>query len=224
MKAVDSSSEAAAAASGRTVHRMLAAGWWRHAAAGTAVIAGLLLVRYYGGYLLFHSLVEIFSIVVAFGIFTVFWNSRRFLDNGCFLFLGVAYLFIGGIDLLHTLAYQGMGVFEAPGSDLATQLWICGRYVESFSLLAAPLFLQIIDAMEKRDIDLAAALQQKAMQMIRICRLAPCGFLGASKALMKRLGLDCGEVRKPHRPPTAEEMAAFEKDLDEIGFFEYACK
>ena len=28
-------------------------------------------------YLLFHALVEIFSIVIAFAIFTIAWNSRR---------------------------------------------------------------------------------------------------------------------------------------------------
>ena len=109
---------------------------------GTAVLAGLLLAKLWYGYLLFHSLVEIFSIVVAFGIFTMFWNARRFLDNGCFLFIGIAYLFVGGIDLLHTLAYQDMGVFPQPGSNLATQLWICARAVESVSLLAAPMFLR----------------------------------------------------------------------------------
>ena len=39
-------------------------------------------------YLLFHSLVEIFSIIVACGIFIVAWNSRRFLDNNYLLFIG----------------------------------------------------------------------------------------------------------------------------------------
>jgi len=89
---------------------------------------------------------------------------------------------------------------------------------------AAPLFLQIMDAVERKDLETAAALQQKAMQMIRIMRKAPAGFMGASKALMKRLGLDCGQVRKPHRAPTQKEMILFENALDQIGFFEFACK
>jgi PAS domain S-box-containing protein len=109
---------------------------------GLLLVLGLVLTYLHAEYVLFHSLVEIFSIVVAFGIFTVFWNSRRFLDNGCFLFLGIAYLFVGGIDLLHTLAYKGMEVFEGGGSNLATQLWIATRYVESLSILAAPMFLR----------------------------------------------------------------------------------
>jgi len=108
---------------------------------GLAVLAGLWAILQWHGFLLFHCLVELGGIVIAFGIFTVFWNARRFLDNGCFLFLGIAYLFVGVLDLLHTLAYKGMGVFEVDGANLATQLWIGGRYVESVSILAAPVFL-----------------------------------------------------------------------------------
>jgi hypothetical protein len=56
-------------------------------------------------YLLFHSLAEMFSIVIACAVFVVFWNSRQFLDNGYFLFIGIAFLFIGGLDLLHLCCY-----------------------------------------------------------------------------------------------------------------------
>jgi len=93
-------------------------------------------------FLLFHSLAEIFSIVIACGIFMVAWNARRFLENDYLLFLGVAYGFVAGLDLIHTLAYKGMGVFPDHGANLPTQLWIAARYVESISLLAAPLFLK----------------------------------------------------------------------------------
>ncbi|MCF7890406.1 diguanylate cyclase [Candidatus Bipolaricaulota bacterium] len=78
---------------------------------------------------------------MAVGIFVIAWNSRSYLNNDYLLFLGIAYLFIGGIDLIHTLAYEGMGVFPTQGSNLPTQLWIIARYMESLSLLAAPIFL-----------------------------------------------------------------------------------
>ena len=107
---------------------------------GALVLFGLYLTSRHS-YLLFHSLTEIFSVVVAFGIFVLTWNSRRFIDNSYILFLGIAYLFIGTVDLVHTLTYQGMGVFPGYGSDLATQLWIAARYVQSISFLAAPLLL-----------------------------------------------------------------------------------
>ena len=103
------------------------------------ILSGLYITSRYS-YLLFHSLAEIFSIVVAFGIFMVAWNSRRFLDNSYFLILGIAYFFVAAQDLIHTLAYQGMGVFPDTTTNLPTQLWIAARYTEAISLLIAPLF------------------------------------------------------------------------------------
>ena len=91
-------------------------------------------------YLLYHSLAEMFSVVVACGIFMVAWNARRFIRNGYVLLLGIAYLFVGGLDLVHTLAYSGMGVFPGLGANEPTQLWIGARYLESVSLLLAPVF------------------------------------------------------------------------------------
>ena len=108
--------------------------------AGILTLFGLYLASLYS-YLLFHSLAELFSIVIGCGIFIIAWNSRRILDNNYLLFLGIAYLFISGIDLLHTLAYKGMGVFPGYDANLPTQLWISARYVEAFSLLIAPFFL-----------------------------------------------------------------------------------
>jgi len=105
------------------------------------VLFGLYLASLYN-YVLFHSLAEIFSIVVACSIFIVAWNSRRFLDNNYLLYIGVAYLFVGSVDLIHTLAYKGMGVFKGYDANLSTQLWILARYMESLSLLLAPLFLK----------------------------------------------------------------------------------
>ena len=115
-------------------------GMYGHVAVWAAIFCGLYLISLQG-YVLFHTAVELFSIAVAWDIFFIAWNSRRLLANNYLLFLGISYLFVGGIDLLHTLAYKGMGVFPASRSDLASQLWIAGRFVQSVSLLIAPLFL-----------------------------------------------------------------------------------
>lgn len=106
-----------------------------------AALAAISLVSFYN-YLLFHSLAEIFSIVIAYGIFMIAWNTRQFMDNDYLLFLGIAYFFIGSVDILHTLAYKNMGVFYINSANLPTQLWIIARYVESISLLTAPLFFK----------------------------------------------------------------------------------
>lgn len=117
-----------------------------------AVVASLLILvalfvvsRF--NYLLFHSLAELFSVVIACSIFVVAWNSRHFLNNGYLLLIGIAYLFVGTLDTLHMLSYKGMGVFPGDSADTPTQLWIASRYMESIALLVAPtLMTRRIDA------------------------------------------------------------------------------
>lgn len=122
-------------AEGGTLARGLAA-----AATVAAVIAGLLLLRE-TGYLLYHSLVEMFSVVIAAAVFMIAWNSRMSLDNNYLLFIGIAFAFVATVDVLHTLAYYGMGVFTGDTTDLATQLWITARYLQALAFLAAPFLL-----------------------------------------------------------------------------------
>jgi signal transduction histidine kinase len=109
-------------------------------------VPAMLIVLYLvsrSNYLFFHAIVEFFSIVVACGVFMIAWNSRRFHENGFLLWLGVASLFVAGVDFLHTLAFKKMGVFPEAGANLPTQLWIVARYLEGSSLLLATLFLRI---------------------------------------------------------------------------------
>lgn len=107
---------------------------------------GLLLIALYvvslESYLLFHSLAELVGIVVAFGLFVIAWNARGYLENDYLLFVGLSYVFVAFIDSLHTLAYKGMGVFTRQDANLPTQLWILARYMQSISLLLAPLVLR----------------------------------------------------------------------------------
>ena len=78
---------------------------------GVLILYGLYLTSLYS-YLLFHSIAEIFSIVIACGIFMVAWNARKILDNKYLLFIGIAYLFVSLLDIVHTLAYKGMNIFR----------------------------------------------------------------------------------------------------------------
>ncbi len=107
----------------------------------TAIVLGLYLSSLYS-YILFHSLIEIITIAVAFTLFILTWNTRRYLTNSYLRLLGIGYAFIALIDLLHTLAYKGMGVFPDYGSNLPTQLWIAARYLQAVTLFAAPFFMK----------------------------------------------------------------------------------
>lgn len=111
-----------------------------HGLVGIAIMAGLYLSSQYS-YLLFHSTVEIFSVIVAVGIFVVAWHTRKPAGSSYLLLLGFAYLSVSVMDFMHTLSYKGMGVFPDTTANLSTQLWIQARYVEAFSLLFAPLLV-----------------------------------------------------------------------------------
>jgi len=108
---------------------------------GVLVLCGLYASSRYN-YLLFHNLAELFSVLVAFLIFVLVWNTRHVLDNRYLLFIGIASLFSGVLDLVHTLAYKGMGVFPGYDANLATQFWIAFRALFSLSFLLAPFFIK----------------------------------------------------------------------------------
>ncbi|MHA1863615.1 MAG: MASE3 domain-containing protein [Candidatus Thorarchaeota archaeon] len=93
-------------------------------------------------YLLFHSVAEIFAVIIAFSVFIIGWHTREYTDNRIYLFLGVAYFSVGCVDILHLLTYQGMNVFPGVDANLTVQLWIAARYIESVSLFLAPLLMK----------------------------------------------------------------------------------
>ncbi|TFF92855.1 MAG: PAS domain-containing protein, partial [Promethearchaeota archaeon] len=93
-------------------------------------------------FLLFHTLAEIFSIIIAGGVFLIGWNSRKYMKNSFFLIVGISFLFVAIIDLFHTLAYTGLPIFVGYTSNLPTQLWIAARYIQASSILIAVLFLK----------------------------------------------------------------------------------
>ena len=92
-------------------------------------------------FLLFHTVVELFSVYVAYVIFLIVWKSRSRLENRYLIVLGIGYFFVGSIDFMSTLAFHGMGVFPGFDTNLTFQLRIVARFLESASFLVAPLFL-----------------------------------------------------------------------------------
>ena len=123
------------------------AGWPTRAAAFAAVLlatAGLYWMSRWN-YLLYHSLVEMVAVVIGWTIFVVVWNTRRYVRDAGLTILGISFLFVAIVDLLHTLAYEGMGVLDAGGPNRATQLWIAARYLEAGGMVAAALLLRHMD-------------------------------------------------------------------------------
>ncbi len=112
-----------------------------YAATGIILLTCFCLL-YRHNFLLFHCFAELFSILIGFSIFVITWNSRKFIDNEYIIFLGVAFLFISIVDLLHMLSYPGMPFFQKHGTNLPTQLWITARYMQAITLAFAPFTLR----------------------------------------------------------------------------------
>jgi PAS domain S-box-containing protein len=99
-------------------------------------VAALFIISLYN-YLLFHSIAEGFSIVIACGIFMIIWNSRKYIENNFFIIIGIAYIFVSAVDFIHAVSYSGVNIFPGKQANLPTQLWIAARYMQSISMLIA---------------------------------------------------------------------------------------
>ena len=95
----------------------------------------VLLLLHVWGELLFHTVVELFAVAVALGIVSIVRNTRRFHDEGWLVVLGVAFPFVGALDLAHALTYPGLGF----GGDVqsSAQLWFAARAAQALVLLLA---------------------------------------------------------------------------------------
>lgn len=128
-----------------TINIMFAQNWIR-----TRAIYPVLLLACLAGswwlsnysYTLFHTIVEIFCVVIAAVIFILVWNSRSTLTSGSLLVVGAGQLFMALFDIIHTLAYKGVQMFPGFDSDLPTQFWIASRYYLVFSLLSSFVFIK----------------------------------------------------------------------------------
>lgn len=93
-------------------------------------------------YLFFHTVVELASVVIAASVFTVTWNVRKNINNYYLLIVGIAFLFIGILDLLHTITYHGMNIL--PGNNYyANQFWIATRFLEALTIVFSFSFIHV---------------------------------------------------------------------------------
>lgn len=99
------------------------------------LLAGVILS--YCNYLAFHTLVEMYTIMVSFIIAMIVFNTYRTFENSFFLILGISFGFSGLFDLIHTFVYPGVGIFSNAGNNLALKMWLIARVIDSTALLAA---------------------------------------------------------------------------------------
>lgn len=87
---------------------------------------------------------------------------------------------------------------------------------------ASPLYDDIIKQYRLGNMEKACSLQSRSAHLVNV--LLKYGVLPAGKAIMKLVGADCGPTRLPIRPLSSAQFDNLQKDLDAIGFFEYASR
>ena len=88
----------------------------------------------FSNYLLFHSVAELISICIAVTVTLITISCWSDIRNEYLRIIGLSYIFIAVLDLLHTLSYTGMNIF-VDYNYYAPQFWIASRYMESVSIL-----------------------------------------------------------------------------------------
>ncbi|MBN2375369.1 MAG: dihydrodipicolinate synthase family protein, partial [Sedimentisphaerales bacterium] len=138
---------------------------------------------------------------------------------------GIKYSSVTVYELQACLEYQDgrfdilFGCDEMLTSGLS--VGVCG-FVGSTYNFAAPLYRRIIENFQKGNLEEARKGQALSVAMVRI--LSRYRDQAGIKATMKLIGLDCGPNRLPHKTLTAQEISAMKRELEEIGFFEWAVK
>lgn len=92
-------------------------------------------------YLFFHTLAEIFTIIIGISIGVIAINTHKISKTQYFTFLGLSYSFVAGFDLLHALTYEGIGIFDY-SMNISIQLRLVARYAQGISLVLSFLLIK----------------------------------------------------------------------------------
>jgi len=110
---------------------------WIRILLGVLVFPLLFVVHRYN-HNLSHEIAEFFAVIVAVAIFMFTWNARHYLHNNFYLFIGISFLFVGLLDFIHAMSYEGL--FGGDEKNIPSQLWYAARYLQAGALVVGPFF------------------------------------------------------------------------------------
>ena len=100
-----------------------------------AILCSLYVVSTFN-YVLFHSLVAVVGTLVALTVSLVTLTAHQSSRMPYLSFIGLGYVFVGLLDMLHMLSFNGMHVFT-DYDYYAPQFWLAARFLEGTSVLLA---------------------------------------------------------------------------------------
>lgn len=104
-------------------------------------LATLLIIFSFSSFILFHTLAELFAIIIAVLMCVVAWQMYPFTKNNFLMFIGAGYFWIACLDMAHALSYKGLAIIPNVDAETSIQFWIITRYLEAILLVSAPWFL-----------------------------------------------------------------------------------
>src|SRR3546814_14922461 len=96
------------------------------------------------------------------------------------------------------------------------------RSIGSTYNFIAPLYHELIAAVKSGSLEHAQQLQLESVKIVRV--INKYGGLRSQKAMMNLIGMDLGPVRLPLNPLNGAEIRQMEKELREVGFFDWPCR
>ncbi len=82
---------------------------------------------------------------------------------------------------------------------------------------AAPVYVRLMQAFDRGDLDVARREQLKSVQLVRA--LVATGVLRGGKAIMQMMGVDCGSVRLPLKDLTPQERETLYRAVCDLDVF-----
>jgi signal transduction histidine kinase/DNA-binding response OmpR family regulator len=88
----------------------------------------------------FHSLAELFTVVIGISLYLIAVQTFTFTNNRYLLIVAVGFFWSSLIDIFHTLIFEGMARASDYSADTPPLLWLCARSLQVLAFLVAPLW------------------------------------------------------------------------------------
>lgn len=96
-------------------------------------------------YLIFHNVMEFFSIIASFSIFTVSWFTYKQSRDDNVLFLGCMFLGVGLLDFIHTLSFPGEpAFFTANSTNKVVLFWLAARLLFAIAFFVSAFMPRVV--------------------------------------------------------------------------------
>ncbi len=106
------------------------------------LLAILALAHWAGGFPTFHVTLEGMCLIAALSIYVIGTRTYRFSNSVMLLYISVAFMYVGALEVLHLFYYNGVGLLQGASTNRAAQFWTASRALEIGAICAVPLALK----------------------------------------------------------------------------------